>query len=247
MASYKTGSVTIDNGSSKVVGNNTEFNTYVSTGNLFKLNQDSAFYEVAAVQSATRLILSSRYYNSDYQTARTNEHIATTNVGTTIYSGTLAHTPVIQNYVTINASYEVYHDDGAGNLTGTPTGSGTVDYDTGSWSINMAATHNASINVTASYYSGDTLSNMSYQIVTDYTPNYSFPEMSVSDLNFQHIFTKSIRMVDEKLYNANVNAITASQDIEVLASNYGLILKSPDGNRWRITVSNTGTLLTATI
>jgi len=92
MASYKTGSVTIDNGSSKVVGNNTEFNTYVSTGNLFKLNQDSAFYEVAAVQSATRLTLSSRYYNSDYQTARTNEHIATTNVGTTIYSGTLAHT-----------------------------------------------------------------------------------------------------------------------------------------------------------
>ena len=88
---------------------------------------------------------------------------------------------------------------------------------------------------------------MSYQIVTDYTPNYNFPEMSTVDLNFQHIFTKSIRMVDEKLYNASVNSLAASQDIEVTASNYGLILKSPDGNRWRVTVSNTGTLLTATI
>jgi len=247
MASYKTGSVNLQNGSSIVRGNNTEWDTYISSGQFFKLNQDSTFYQIATVETATRLILSSRYSSSSYRTSRQNEHIATTNVGTTIYSGYLAHTPVLQNYVTINASYEIYHDDGAGNLIGSPTGSGNIDYDSGSWNINMAATYNASINVTASYYSGNSLNNMPYQIIIDYTQHYNFPEMSTTDLNFQHIYTKSMRMIDSNLYNASINSLTASTELEVTASNHGLILKSPDGTRWRITIDNNGNLNTASI
>ena len=247
MAAYKEGTANLTCGKEQVTGVDTEWNTYVTAGQLFKLNDDSTFYEIAGVQSATRLTLTSKYFNTSYRTRVASEHIATTNVATRVYSGTLLYTPILQNTLSINASYEVYTDDGAGNLVGSPTGSGTVNYDTGAWSITMNATHNASVNMLASYYYGNTLNNMSYQIITDYTPHYSFPEMSTNDFTFQNIYTKAIRMIDTKLYNASINALTASQDIEVSASNYGLILKSPNGTRWRVTVSNTGTLMTASL
>ena len=36
--------------------------------------------------------------------------------------------------------------------------------------------------------------------------------------------------------------ITTSQDIEITSSSAGLILRSPNGNRWRVQVSNAGAL-----
>jgi len=247
MAAYKEGTATLTCGKSRVTGYDTEWNTYVSAGNLFKLNDDPTFYEIAGVESATALTLTSNYFNTIYRTREASEHLATTNSATRVYTGTILYTPILHNSLSINASYETYTDDGAGNLVGSPTGSGSIDYDTGAWTITMNATYAASLNVLASYYWGNTLNGMSYQIITDYTPNYSFPEMSSNDFNFQHIFTKAVRMIDSKMYNASINAMTASQDVEVLHSNYGLVLQSPDGNRWRVTISNTGTLLTATI
>ena len=247
MAAYKEGSANVTNGSSVVTGNSTEWDTYVSTGYIFKLNSDSVFYEVAAVNSATKLTLSSRYVNASYQTDRTNEHIATSNVGTKVYSGYLNYTPIMQNSVSINASYETYTDDGAGTLTGTPTGSGNIDYDSGHWTINMAATHNASVDVTSSYSSGNALYSMSYSIVRDYTSHFEYPEMSTTDLNFQHLYTKAIRMIDSDLYNASVNAVTASSGFDVTATNQGLTLTSSNGTRYKITVSNTGTIVSTAV
>jgi len=221
MASYKEGTANLTCGKSRVTGVDTEWDTYVSAGHLFKLNDDPTFYEIAGVESATALILTSNYFNTAYRTRVASEHIATTNVATKVYSGTILYTPILHNSLSINASYEVYSDDGAGNLVGSPTGSGSIDYDTGAWSIVMNATHSASINMLASYYWGNDLNSVSYQIITDYTPNYSFPEMSSNDFNFQHIYTKAIRMVDSELYNASVNtikAVSASIDSVTTAS-----------------------------
>jgi hypothetical protein len=41
--------------------------------------------------------------------------------------------------------------------------------------------------------------------------------------------------------------ISAEQDIEVTQSGHGLVLSSPNGTRWRIQVSDGGTLITTAI
>ena len=63
--------------------------------------------------------------------------------------------PVIQNEYVMTASGLRFTDDGAGVLTGTPTGSGTIDYDTGSWALTLDATFTATRNIAASFISGD--------------------------------------------------------------------------------------------
>ena len=241
MAAYKEGYANLKSGSSIVTGYNTEWDTYVDVGYLFKLNKDAVFYTVAAINSATNLTLSSRYSDTTYQTSRTDEHIATSNVATKVYSGYLTYSPPIQSNFKLNASYEVYTDNGAGVLVGTPTGSGNIDYDSGHWTINMAATHNASVNITASYLYGSTLNSMPYQIVVDYTSKYNFPEMATTDLNFQYLYTKAVRMIDSLLYNASINAMTASAGLDVTGTNQGITFTSPDGTKYKHTVSNSGT------
>ena len=157
MAIYKSGSVTVYVGSTTVRGNGTVFNTYVSAGDLFKLTSESAFYDVAAVNSATNLSLTGAYANSNY---------------------------------------------GA----------------------------------------GATLAAMPYQIVTDFTTNYNLPEISVSDTNFQYIYTKTVRKIDSSIYNASVFYIKCASEMEVTGTPYGVVLHSPSGSRFRLTVSNTGSI-----
>lgn len=211
MAAYNTGLVQVKTGSAAVkgTGGNEDFVTYVSVGDLFRISTESTFYTVAGITNASNLTLSSRYANSDYQTSRPSEQVATMTVATKMYSGTLIETPVIQSNVRLNASIEVFTDDGAGTLTGdgTPAGSGTVDYDTGAWAITLGTDLTATAPCVASYLSGDTQSAVSYQIVTDYTPNYNFPEITINDVNFQNIYTKALRDIDSAIYDASLNTL----------------------------------------
>ena len=41
--------------------------------------------------------------------------------------------------------------------------------------------------------------------------------------------------------------IEAGQDVEVTASGYGVVLRSPNGARWRLHVDNSGELYTTAI
>jgi len=168
MAMYTSGSVTIYVGSTAVVGNGTAFNTYVSTGDLFKLRSESAFYDVATVNSATRLTLSASYANSTYST-------------------------------------------------------------------------------------GATLAAMPYQVVTDFTPNYSFPEIGINDTNFQHIYTKAMRMVDSSLDNVDkvvsktTNYTVAENNLVIFASNTISITVASATKKWRTSICNNGSgVITAT-
>jgi len=243
MAIYKTGSVTVKPGSATVTGSGTAFSTYVSANDLFKLTSEGTTYTVAAVVSNTSLTLSSRYANTTYQTARAENAASANTTATKVFSFTLDNTPVIQNYVSITAS-ETFTDNGAGVLTGdgSPAGSGTVGYDDGAVSLTLGASLTATINISASYYSGDTLSGMPYQVITDFTTNYNLPEISVSDTNFQYIYTKAIRLLDTALNAASVLYIKCASEIEVTATPYGVVLHSPSGSRFRLTVSNTGSI-----
>jgi len=202
MSTYNVGTVTVQVGSAIVRGSGTSFLANISSGNLFKLTSEAVFYDVASALSATRITLSTRYTNTSYYVNATAESIGTTNVSTTGYSGTLDHTPVIQSLVVINASDIRFVDDGAGVLTGTNTEGthiGTIDYDTGAFTFDFAATYNASYNMLASYTYGSTLSGMQYQVVTDFTPNYSLPEISSNDTNFANLTTHALRMIDTQL------------------------------------------------
>ena len=200
---YKTGSVRVKVGSALVKGEsgNEAFSSNVSAGNLFKLTGEATFYTIAAITNATNFSLSARYANSTYQTARAAEHLATMTVATKMYSGTLNYYPVIQSAITITASGETFTDDSGGILAGdaSPPGSGTVNYDTGAWSVILGTALTASCAITASYQSGDTRTGQAYQIVTDYTPIYTIPEMSLNDVNFPHIYTKAVRIIDNRL------------------------------------------------
>lgn len=250
MSMYTVGSVTVQVGSSRVVGSSTDFTNNVSAGDLFKLRLSPVFYDVAAINSATVITLSSRYANTNYYLNATNEALGTTNVGTTVYSGTLDNTPVIQNYVVINATNIRFTDDGAGVLTGTNadgTHTGSINYDTGLWALSFNATYNASLVMSGSYIYGDTLTSMSYQIVKDFTPNYSLPEMSLNDVNFQHLYTKCIRLLDSYIYELSASSLSASNDITVTGTPFGLVQKSPDGTSFRLKISNNGTVTASSI
>ena len=200
MAIYKNGSVDVVIGSSSVKGNSTAFTTYVSKSDLFKLNDDSVFYEVASVVNATNFTLSARYADTSYQTARA-ENLASANTATKTYSGTLSNTPVILNYVVITASSERFTDGGGGVLTGNNSGTGTISYDDGAYSITLGTDLTATINVSASFYSGDTRNSMPYKVVTDFTPSFSIPELSLNDRETNAVFTKAVRLIDTALQN----------------------------------------------
>ena len=199
MSSYSSNSINATTGSQTIKGNNTDFVSNVTAGNYLRVSNDSVWYEVASVVDATELTLTGRYANNLYQTARTAEHIATANSATTLYSGSLGHTPAIRNTVTINASVESFTDDGGGNLIGDEGGSGTISYDDGAWTVALGTNLTTTINMTAGYYSGDTRNALEYQIIVDYTSNYEFPEMSEADVGFPHIYTKAIRLIDSRI------------------------------------------------
>jgi len=61
MAQYKTGTVSVTNGSATVTGSGTLFSANVAAGDLFTIVGDNAWYEVASVASNTSLTLSANY------------------------------------------------------------------------------------------------------------------------------------------------------------------------------------------
>lgn len=115
-------------------------------------------------------------------------------------------------------------------------------------SITNATNLTLSANYANSGYGvGSPLNNMPYVVVTDYTPNYSLPEMAPTDSGITFVYTKAMREIDSLMYNASSYSVKSASDIEVTASLRGVVLHAQDGTAWRLTVSNLGTVLTATV
>jgi len=247
MSVYNTGSVRVKVGSAEVRGYTTSFSSYISAGYVFKVTGENVFYTVAAVTNATKLTLSSRYANSTYQTARVKK-VATAIIGDLTYSGILANTPVIQSRVTIRVEgKERFRDNGAGILTGSLGGLGSIGYDDGAWAIVLGAGVSGNKTINASYFSGDTLDSQSYQIVKDYTSYFRLPEADPVDQNLAYLYTKAVRMIDEKLYNASQNS--ASIKNIVLHNNIKSKARSKSANyvatstdRWVVFTGNTASV-----
>lgn len=71
--------------------------------------------------------------------------------GGTNYSGTIKFIPVIAGTFTATDGTESFADDGAGVLTGSAGGSGTIDYTTGAWTLNFNAIVSSSTTISATY------------------------------------------------------------------------------------------------
>ena len=72
------------------------------------------------------------------------EVIATGDTFETEFSGTLAHHPIVSGTLTITEIVEIFTDNGDGTLSGNgggpaPASTGTIDYDTGAYSVIFAA------------------------------------------------------------------------------------------------------------
>lgn len=75
--------------------------------------------------------------SEETETQITGEIIDTGVSGDDQYSGTLDNTPVKPGSLTINAGTFTLTDNGDGSLSGTAGTDGDIDYDTGSWSIDL--------------------------------------------------------------------------------------------------------------
>ena len=78
------------------------------------------------------------------------ENIGTGDGGTKIFSGTLAD-PVKTGTLSITDGVEIFSDNGDGTLTGDQTGSGTITYTTGAWSVTFNAAPAGGQAITADY------------------------------------------------------------------------------------------------
>ena len=108
MSQYQIGTVSVTNGSPTVTGVDTEFSTYASIGDLFKISDVSAHYTIGVVNSDTELTL------------------------------------------------------------------------TANWA-------------------GSNLSDKTYQIVRDFTPNYNIPEIWIGDKDWPYHLTQGLRIIDQYL------------------------------------------------
>jgi len=61
MAQYKTGTVTVTNGSNVVTGSGTEWLANISVGDWFKVDDRSPIYQIASVDSNTQIELTVNY------------------------------------------------------------------------------------------------------------------------------------------------------------------------------------------
>ena len=177
MSCYTTGSVSVTVASQVIIGTGTDFVTYGTVGDIFKLTDESVFYEVAAISTATYLTLNSKYQNSNYA-------------------------------------------------------------------------------------SDVTLSGMSFQVVTEYTPSKNYPEIGANDTNFHSIHTKSLRMIDSDMKNPKADsyfqcgshqyiffgtevteAAVVAAATSVDASVVGSLYMSTNGKLWTFDSDTTATTL----
>ncbi len=80
-----------------------------------------------------------------------NERIATGTAAGSVYGGVLRNQSIVPGSLTINAGQFALTDDGNGVLSGGAGTSGTIDYGSGGWSINLQSSPGQGTAITASY------------------------------------------------------------------------------------------------
>ena len=139
---------------------------------------------------------------TESQQSSTNEKIGEGN-GTAAYFGTVASAPVVPGSLTITAGGYVLVDDGAGALVGQTTGSGTISYSTGAWSINLVGNLIAGDEIRASYVYTVGGTSSSVESGASGTPIYSLNVQQEGNL---------LRMIasDGTEFNGNMGSVRST-------------------------------------
>ena len=89
-----------------------------------------------------------------YQYVISDENIGTGDALEVTFAGNLANVPVVSGTLSITDSVETFSDNGDGTLTGSLGGTGTIDYDTGAYSVtfNTAPANAQAITADYNYY-----------------------------------------------------------------------------------------------
>lgn len=120
--------------------------------------------------------------------------------GGSSYSGYTQLSPIIPSSLVIVTSVEQFTDDGSGNLIGDVSGTGTIDYDFGLWSITTYASVPSDDPITASY-SATPIGNY----IDKYTLNSVWYETNYNDVNYNVVS-------DEIRYDYTNDKITYRRD-----------------------------------
>jgi hypothetical protein len=211
MSVYAVGSATVTAGSATVTLIGADL-TQISVGQLFRRLASRVFYEIASIDYENNQInLSDIYVDTDYYTYMTGEVLGT---GTGIvknFTGTLGNVPIIVGTVSVTDGVEVFTDNGDETLTGDDGGTGVIDYSTGVYYIAFKVNVGNGVDVTCDYRYGLSMGASSYQVVTDYTPNYGWPEVNAGDSKTEEIISEALEQIDEDLFSAeNLNVVTTA-------------------------------------
>ena len=224
MASNQQGLCALTPGSASVTFQNAQM-TNMTTGDFFRLINDSTFYTIAGINTANMVAtLGARYRNPTYEAAILNEQFDTGDGGKN-YSGTLSNLPIIPGTVVASDqdNVEVFTDNGAGTLVGDGSGNGTINYDTGAISVHFTTNISGGKQILADSYSyGLPMSGMNFQIVRDYTTYFSWPEPSPTDQNQATITKQALMLADSDLRTYGAQTFTISvfdSDVNVAIGN----------------------------
>ena len=109
--------------------------------------------------------------NNILETSISGEVLATGDGTTTTFSGILANYPVKKSTLSITDGNETFTDNSDGTLTGSLGGSGTINYETGEYSVTFNSAPADSTNITADYtYLPYTLTGADGKIVMSNAP-----------------------------------------------------------------------------
>jgi len=132
---------------------------------------------------------------------RLAEWIGDGDAAETSFSGTLRNFPIYDGTLSVVAAGITALDDGDGNLAGTGITSGTIDYDTGAWTLVFAAAPAADVPILATYYESPSLTEICGQLTsgTDGTGPLTRGEVTDPALEADKIGLYSFNELDQIL------------------------------------------------
>lgn len=122
-------------------------------------------------------------YGSQGRLQVTDENIATGDGSRVIFSGGFDHGGIIPGTVTIRAGGKTFTDNGNGALTGSPSGSGTVDYGAGRFRVDYLSALGAGTPMLASYEYSQASSGASSATIQSLNVQQVGNRISITDNN----------------------------------------------------------------
>lgn len=190
-------------------------------------NESGNWWDISGVYVGT----SGKYLVSNYtgmgaiSSNTVQETIGATVVGQTVYSGTLSTIPVTSGTLAISITgIAAGHASTAGAITGTGISTGTVDFNTGFWTITLSAAPAAVVNITATYNasgSSSTGPGSSGVVIHTFNVQQSGNQLIVTDNNGS-VYKGSIGATAPNV-NTNATYVTYAYDVSgVSAAGYNV-------------------------